>query len=152
MDSMANIWNYCYFNQLKIDPTEHPVHLTQFAETTKKSREDKTEIFFEKFSVPAFYLSIRAVLSLYSSGRTNGLVIDSGDLFTQLIPIYEGFTLKKSVSRMGLTGGNLTNHLVYLLSEYDYVLNKNVFQIANEIKKTKCYVAFDYNEELMAFH
>lgn len=38
-----------------------------------------TEIMFETFEVPAFYLAIQAVLSLYSSGRTTGLVLDAGD-------------------------------------------------------------------------
>ena len=49
-----------------------------------------TEIMFEIFEVPAFYLSIQAALSLYSSGRTTGLVLESGDGVTDTVPIYEG--------------------------------------------------------------
>jgi hypothetical protein len=30
-------------------------------------------------NVPAFYVQIQAVLSLYASGRTTGMVLDSGD-------------------------------------------------------------------------
>ena len=37
-----------------------------------------TEIMFENFNVPSLYISISAVLALYSSGRTTGIVVDSG--------------------------------------------------------------------------
>jgi len=47
-----------------------------------------TEIMFEKFNVPAFYLAIQAVLSLYSSGRTTGIVLDAGDGVTHTVPVF----------------------------------------------------------------
>ena len=45
---------------------------------------------FETFDVPAFYVQIQAVLSLYASGRTTGIVLDSGDGVSHVVPIYEG--------------------------------------------------------------
>ena len=45
---------------------------------------------FEQFNVPALYVAIQAVLALYSSGRTTGQVMDSGDGVTHAVPIYEG--------------------------------------------------------------
>jgi actin-related protein len=41
---------------------------------------------FETFRVPAFYLAMQAVLSLYSSGRIIGLMLDSGML---LLRVYQ---------------------------------------------------------------
>lgn len=52
---------------------------------------------FETFRVPAFYLSIQAVLSLYSSGRTTGLVLDAGDGVTHTVPIFEGYSLPHAI-------------------------------------------------------
>ena len=49
-----------------------------------------SEIMFEQFNVPAMYVAIQAVLALYSSGRTSGMVMDSGDGVTHAVPIYEG--------------------------------------------------------------
>ena len=63
-----------------------------------------TEIMFETFEVPAYYLSIQAVLSLYSSGRTTGLVFDAGDGVTHLVPVFEAFSLKHAIRRIDLAG------------------------------------------------
>ncbi|KAJ8074273.1 hypothetical protein PM082_012583 [Marasmius tenuissimus] len=35
---------------------------------------------FKTFNTPAFYVAIQAVLSLYISGNTTGIVLDSGDV------------------------------------------------------------------------
>ena len=48
------------------------------------------QIMFEAFNTPAFYVGIQAVLSLYSSGRTTGIVFDAGDGVSHVVPIYEG--------------------------------------------------------------
>lgn len=74
------------------------------------------EIMFETFNVPSFYLSIQAVLSLYSSGRTTGLVIDAGDGVTHTVPIFEGYTLPHAIERNDLAGRDLTEFLRKLMT------------------------------------
>ena len=43
-----------------------------------------TEIMFETFNSPAMYVAIQSLLSLYASGRTTGIVLDSGKVFLTL--------------------------------------------------------------------
>lgn len=74
------------------------------------------EIIFEKFGVPAFYLAIQAVLSIYSSGKTTGLVVDSGDGVTHVVPIYEGYSLPHAVERNNLAGRDLTDYMTKLIN------------------------------------
>ncbi len=69
------------------------------------------EIFFESFNVPALYVSVQAVLSLYASGRTTGVVLDIGDGVSHSVPIYEGFALKHSITRSDIAGRDITRHL-----------------------------------------
>lgn len=46
------------------------------------------EIFFEKFQVPAVYIAVQGVLSLFATGKSTGIVLDSGDGVTHVIPVY----------------------------------------------------------------
>lgn len=99
-DDMENIWNHAFVSELRVDPQDHPVLLTEASLNPKTDRERKTQIMFETFNMPAFYIAIQAVLSLYESGRTSGIVIDSGDGVTRMVPIYESYSLAHAVLRI----------------------------------------------------
>lgn len=62
------------------------------------------EVLFEHFGVPCACVQIQAVLSLYSSGRTTGTVLDSGDGVTHTVPIFEGYSPSDAIRRLNLAG------------------------------------------------
>ena len=72
---------------------------------------------FEVFNVPCLYTQSQSVLSLYSGGRTTGVVFDSGFGISHSVPIYEGYEIPIGVERIQLSGEHLTTEMQKLLNE-----------------------------------
>ncbi|MBD3196129.1 MAG: actin, cytoplasmic 2 [Candidatus Lokiarchaeota archaeon] len=148
--AMERIWHYTFYTDLRVDPSEHPVLLTEPPLNPRANREKMAEILFETFNVPALYIATQAVLSLYSSGRTTGTVIDIGDGVSHIVPIFEGFALSHAIERIDLAGRDITKYLKRLLRQKGISLTTSAeFQIVRDVKEKLCYVAINPEKEMI---
>ncbi|XP_062540139.1 uncharacterized protein LOC134208058 isoform X2 [Armigeres subalbatus] len=125
-DSMEKIWHYTFYDQLTIAPEEHPVLLSDVPLNPKAYREKMTQIMFESFSCPAVLIENQAVLSLYASGRTSGIVLDCGHDATYVVPIDRGHTLTQAIEIITVGGSKLTDYLASCLAD------KGITRLTNE--------------------
>lgn len=147
-DDMISLYNYTFFERLKIDPKEHKIMLTEAAMNPKKNREKLVECMFETFGFEGVHCSIQAVLTLYAQGLLTGVVVDSGDGVTHIVPVYEGFALPQSIRRLDVAGRHLTEYMIKLLQLRGYTFNRTAdFEVVREIKEKVCYVGYDLELE-----
>mmetsp|Transcript_12088 Transcript_12088/g.48670 ORF Transcript_12088/g.48670 Transcript_12088/m.48670 type:complete len:383 (-) Transcript_12088:98-1246(-) len=148
-EDMLSVWKAAY-QELHIPSEDHPVLLTEAPLNPRRNREKAAEIFFETFNVPALFVSMQAVLSLYASGRTTGIVLDSGDGVTHAVPIYEGFAMPHAIMRNDIAGREVTKYLEVLLKRGGCGYNFHTSaerEVVKAIKERVCYVAFDPQQE-----
>ena len=118
-DEVEKVWQHAIERELKLRPAEQPVLLTDSPTALPRDREQAFQRLFEKFSVPSAYIQTQPVLSLFAANRASGIVIDSGEDMTHLVPIYEGCVLPHTkVSNLG--GKNITVELLRLAGLQGY--------------------------------
>ena len=114
----------------------------------KENREKFAQIFFETYNVPGLYIANQAILALNSTWRSTGIVIDSGDSSTQIVPIYSNYCLSHAIDKLYFGGNDLTEYLFRLLHEINYRFNtSSEKEIIKSIKEKACYVAENYEKE-----
>ncbi|XP_063298710.1 actin, cytoskeletal 1A-like isoform X11 [Pelobates fuscus] len=118
-------------------PVEHGV-----VNSWDDMEEKMMAVLFEGLGVPATYVSIQAVLALYSSGKVTGCVVDIGDGLTYTVPIFEGYCLQHAVLRLDLAGRELTSYLMSILNESGLsFISTSEREIVKYVKDRQCYIA-----------
>ncbi|KAM4694951.1 actin-related protein T3 [Discoglossus pictus] len=147
-EDMELIWRNVYDHDLKMKASERPCLITEAPLNPLSNREKMTQMFFESFQVPAMYVGIQAVLALYSSGRTTGCVVDTGDGVTHSVPVFEGYCLSHAVLRLDLAGRDLTEYLMRILTESGIsFVSTAEKEIVKDLKEKVCYVPLNIEAE-----
>jgi actin-related protein len=140
-----DLWEYLLREELHVSSRDYSVLVTEPPWRQRQEREDWSEVWFEHFSVPALHMASQPLLALYASGKTSGLVVYSGQQYTDILPVIEGYVLSPG-QRVAIGGQTITDYLGRLIRKYRGPIRLTAEHI-QELKENMCYVAKDYLKE-----
>uniref|UniRef100_A0A7S1LV67 Actin n=1 Tax=Neobodo designis TaxID=312471 RepID=A0A7S1LV67_NEODS len=148
-DAMQHVWHHVFFDSLKVACEEHPALVTESPDNTRLDREKMVEMLFESFSCPTAVVANTATLSLYSTGRSSGLVVDSGAGRTHVGPVWEGYLMPHFLRRIDVGGDDMTDLLRDKLRRdgYPFSTAQDRMEVAR-IKEDLCYSSLNCQREL----
>ncbi|KAI9152690.1 NuA4 histone acetyltransferase subunit [Blastocladiella emersonii ATCC 22665] len=108
-DAFEHLLNYTFRRALRVDPQDHPLLMVEPSWNPRDAREKLAELAFETMDFPAFYLAKSAVLATFAAGKGSGLVVECGGGVTSVVPVHEGYALKKAVAKQPYAGEFLSH-------------------------------------------
>ena len=175
-DMMEKYWHQSIYNYLKCDPQEHYFVLTEPPMNPPENRENVAEIFFETFNVPGLYIGVQAVFALMGCNSTfeqnssteldglisedqrkaiselTGVVVDSGDGVTHVVPICDGYVLGSNIKHIPIAGRSITKFMEQMIRERaEPIKTEDLYLATMDLKEKHGYVADDLLEEYAKF-
>eukprot|EP01012_Entosiphon_sulcatum_P000550 TRINITY_DN10092_c0_g1_i1.p1 TRINITY_DN10092_c0_g1~~TRINITY_DN10092_c0_g1_i1.p1 ORF type:complete len:398 (-),score=55.65 TRINITY_DN10092_c0_g1_i1:61-1254(-) len=147
-EDAEKIWHHTLYCELQVAPEEHPLLLAVTPGTPKPALERLASIMFEVFDAPALFLANSAVLALYSTGRTTGCVLDTGEGQSHCVPVWEGYALPHHFRPFPIAGRDATSYLVSRLRGEGYPFSTPFdVDLVRDIKERLCYACANYEQE-----
>jgi len=153
-DMYETFLNEACYSSLRVVPEDHPILLTEPMFSPVRHREKTTEIIFESLRAQALYLKAKPVLALLATGATTGLVADSGEEATSVVPVYRGHS-SSGKAPFAVAGVKLTRQMreqfMGPLEALEATDRNRLFRferVPREMKEAMCFVAEDYEIEL----
>lgn len=145
-DDFNKLWDYAFTKKLGLprDRSDKFLLVTEAALNPRENRIKMAQSLFEKQNFGACLFETQALLSLMAEGLSTGLVLDSGDGVSHVIPVVDGYIFRHAIQRLNLAGRHITKYLVKLLTQRGYAFNSSAdFETVREIKEAKCFVSYD---------
>ncbi|KAK3385712.1 actin family [Podospora didyma] len=143
-EDLAHLYDYTFYDKMQVNTRGQKVLLTEPPLNPHANRERLCELMFERYGFDGVYVAIQAVLALYAQGLSSGVVVDSGDGVTHLVPVYESVVLHHLTRRLDVAGRDVTRNLIALLLRRGYALNRTAdFETVRQMKEKLCYVSCD---------
>lgn len=110
-ENMELIWDNI-FNELNLETKNVNVLMTDSPFNPKENRQRIAEIMFEHFKVKSLAIMNTAALSMYSTGKVSGLIVESGEGISYTVPIFEGYALPHAMIKLDVAGYDITQSLI----------------------------------------
>ncbi len=139
------ILNHIFYNLLRIENlSSHPVVYAEHPFVQKEVKEYIARVLFETHRVKSLMMIPSSLLSIFSVGLTTGLVVESGDGITWVVPIIGGKIVYQAVQRIELGGADVNHNLKNLMMrEGINITSSSADEILKQIKEKNCYFVLD---------
>lgn len=148
-EAAESLWKYLLEHELRVNPEDHALLLTEPLFSPTSSRENMAEVAFEVLGTPGLFVAPQSVLSAYAYGKISALVLDMGHEATRVVPVLEGRSMACNSSQTDVAGRCLTWYLSTLLEDMGQVLSKGMIHMVEGIKHACCYIADDFQSECL---
>ena len=150
-EDMQILWDYVLQKKLKIvkdNFKDRKLLMTEAPNNPDRNKEVMAEILFEKLGIGYFNIEPQAKMTLYAEGEETGVILDSGDGVTHVIPIFQNYLITHQIKRLDIAGRHITNYLTRLLQMKGYAFNSTAdFETVREIKEKYCFVSCDIKSD-----
>ncbi|NXC41032.1 ACTL9 protein, partial [Penelope pileata] len=146
-EAAENVWQHLIEHELRVSPEEHMLLLTEPPFSSASSREKMAEVAFKALHISGLFVAPQPVLATYAHGRTSALVLDMGHAAMRAVPVLDGSNIAHGSQQTDMAGRCLTRYLATLLEDAGHTLITGMAQAVEDIKRTCCYVAIDFQRE-----
>ena len=130
------IFHYKKKEKLGVEEYNYNIFIIDSIFTTVKEQEIIAQILFEKFKIFNLHFEPQSVMSLYSTSKTSGLIVNSGEMSTVIVPIYEGYIISDCINKFPIGGNILTKKFVEKYKkDFDLYNVCNQFYMGQKIKE-----------------
>ena len=175
-DLMEKYWNHSIYHYQKCDPENHYFVLTEPPMNPPENRENIAEIFFETFNVAGLYIGVQATFALLGTkhqitsedliknekkdntdlisalNSLTGMVVDSGDGVTHIVPICDGYVLGSNIKHIPIAGRKITKFMMNMIKDRkENIKNEDLYYATIEAKEKYGYVCKDLVDEYSKF-
>ena len=143
-EDIQHLWDFLFYERMRVDTADRKILLTEPPMNPIRNRKQMCETMLEHYNFAGVHVAMQALLALYAQGRTSGVVVDTGDGVTHVVPVYKNAVLKHQIKRLNVAGRNVTQNLISLLLRRGYALNRTAdFETVRQMKEKLCYVSYD---------
>ncbi|CAH8611705.1 unnamed protein product [Schistosoma guineensis] len=148
IDGLSLVWYYMFMKELRTNPENHPVLISEYPLLPKFNREKLAEMVFEKFHMPGLFFTDQSALALYAYGLTSGLVVDVGTEMSNITPVNNTIYIPNALRRQNLGGSHITELFRYMLAKEHPVAATSISRdFARLLKEKICFISLNPDDE-----
>jgi actin-related protein len=149
-EALEDLWDHTLRTGLEVEPEDLPMLIADplpLGQKAYPARQWIAEVMFEKHKVKSLAIMNSSVLSLFSTGRTRGLVVESGEGITQAVPVFEGYAIPHAIFTMEKAGKDITERVMQMMNAHqDARAFSSSPKVMRALKEKVCSVAASHSQ------